>query len=193
MRLAIVLTEGFADWECALLMATARTELGLDVLIAAPGGTVVTSMGGLHITPHLPTKTLAPAEFDALVLCGGSAWQTSAAPNLTAMIHAFHGKGRVVGGICGATLALAASGILNETDHTGNSAESLSAVAGYHGHQHYRDQPQALRSDRLVTAAGTAPVSFTAEIFHALGLGSAALDDYLSLYAREHAVVHAAR
>ncbi|WP_331373692.1 DJ-1/PfpI family protein [Sinorhizobium chiapasense] len=193
MRLAIVLTEGFADWECALLMATARTELGLDVLIATPGGTVVTSMGGLHITPHLPTKTLAPAEFDALVLCGGSAWETAAAPNLTAMIHAFHGKGRVVAGICGATLGLAASGILNEADHTGNSLESLSAVAGYHGQRRYRDQPQALRSGRLVTAAGTAPVSFTAEIFHALGLGSAALDDYLALYAKEHAAVHAAR
>ncbi|MDK1375619.1 MULTISPECIES: DJ-1/PfpI family protein [unclassified Sinorhizobium] len=193
MRLAIVLTEGFADWECALLMATARTELGLDVLIATPGGTVVTSMGGLHITPHLPTKTLAPAEFDALVLCGGSTWETAAAPNLTAMIHAFHGKDRVVAGICGATLALAASGILNDVDHTGNSAESLSAVAGYRGHPHYRDQPQALRSGRLVTAAGTAPVSFTAEVFHALGLGSAALDDYLSLYAKEHAVVPVAR
>ena len=80
MRLAIVLTEGFADWECALLMATARAELGVDLLVASPGGTVVTSMGGLHITPHLPAKALTPAEFDGLVLCGGTIWETGANP-----------------------------------------------------------------------------------------------------------------
>ncbi|WEX78331.1 DJ-1/PfpI family protein [Sinorhizobium numidicum] len=186
MRLAIVLTEGFADWECALLMATARTEFGLDMLIAAPEGTVVTSMGGLCITPHLPTKTLTPAEFDGLVLCGGPIWETAAAPDLTATIRAFHGEDRVVAAICGATLALAASGILDAADHTGNAAESLSRVPGYRGQAHYCDQPQALRSGRLVTAAGTAPVSFTAEIFHALGLGSEELDGYLARFGKEH-------
>jgi putative intracellular protease/amidase len=186
MRLAIVLTEGFADWECALLMATARAELGVDLLVASPGGTVVTSMGGLHITPHLPAKALTPAEFDGLVLCGGTIWETAAAPDLSHTIRAFHAEDRVVAAICGATLALAASGILNRSDHTGNSAESLSAVPGYRGHSHYRDQPQAVRSGRLVTAAGTAPVSFAAEVFRALGLGSEALDAYLALYAQEH-------
>jgi putative intracellular protease/amidase len=186
MRLAIVLTEGFADWECALLMATARAELGVDLIVASPGGTVVTSMGGLHITPHLPAEALAPADFDGVVLCGGRIWETAAAPDLTNTLHAFHAGGRVVAGICGATLALAASGILDENDHTGNSAASLSAVAGYRGQGRYRDQPQAVRSGRLVTAAGTAPVSFAAEIFRALGLGSEALDAYLALYAGEH-------
>lgn len=186
MRVAIVLTEGFADWECALLMATARAELGVDLLVASPGGTVVTSMGGLHITPHLPAKTLAPAEFDGLVLCGGTIWETAAAPDLSHTIGAFHTADRVVAAICGATLALAASGILNGADHTGNSAESLAAVPGYQGQRHYRDQAQAVRSGRLVTAAGTAPVSFAAEVFRALGLGSEALDTYLALYAEEH-------
>ncbi|MBP2235184.1 putative intracellular protease/amidase [Sinorhizobium kostiense] len=186
MRLAIVLTEGFADWECALLMATARAELGVELLVASPGGTVVTSMGGLHITPHLPAKTLAPAEFDGLVLCGGTIWETDAAPDLSHTIRAFHMQNRVVAAICGATRALAASGILDRTDHTGNSAESLAAVPGYHGQSHYRNQPQAVRSGRLVTAGGTAPVSFAAEIFRALGLGSEALDAYLEMYAEEH-------
>lgn len=186
MRLAIVLTEGFADWECALLMATARAELRVELLVASPGGTVVTSMGGLHITPHLPAKTLAPAEFDGLVLCGGTIWETDAAPDLAHTIRAFHTADRVVAAICGATRALAASGILDRTDHTGNSAESLYAVPGYHGQSHYRNQSQAVRSGRLVTAAGTAPVSFAAEILRALGLGSEALDAYLGLYAEEH-------
>lgn len=187
MRIAIVLTEDFADWECALLMATARADLGVDLIMASPGGTVVTSRGGLCITPHLPAETLVPAEFDGLVLCGGPIWEAAAAPDLSDAIRAFHGEGRVVAAICGATLALAASGILDATEHTANSAASLSTVAGYQGHGRYRDQPRALRSGRVVTAAGTAPVSFAAEVLAALGLGSKDLDAYLALYAGEHA------
>ena len=42
MRLAIVLCEGFADWECALLMAAARTHLGVDIEVATVDGARVT-------------------------------------------------------------------------------------------------------------------------------------------------------
>ena len=48
-RLAIVLTEGYADWECGLLMATARGEYQAATVVLTPGGADVTSLGGLAV------------------------------------------------------------------------------------------------------------------------------------------------
>ncbi|CAN7218693.1 MULTISPECIES: DJ-1/PfpI family protein [Ensifer] len=187
MRLAIVLHEGFADWECALLMATARAHLGVDIDVATLDGAAVTSMGGLDVSAHLSIDALDPAGFDGLVICGGAIWGTADAPDLSTTIRSFHRQERLVAAICGGVDALASSGILDATDHTGNSADSLASLRGYHGHGSYRDQPQALSHNRVVTAAGTAPVTFAVEIFRALGLGSPELDGYAALYGREHA------
>ena len=185
-RIAIGLTEGFADWECALLMASARTYFGFDVVPASPGGGTVTSMGGLRVAATAALETVTPAEYDALVLCGGTIWETEAAPDLGAQIRAFHGAGRPVGAICGATLALARAGVLDHGGHTSNAAEFLAPVPEYHGHALYRDQPQAVRDGNLVTAPGTAPVTFAAEIYRALGFHNPDLDHYVKLYGREH-------
>ncbi len=189
MRLAIVLHEGFADWECALLMATARAHLGVDIEVATPDGAPVTSMGGLDVSAHLSIDALDPAGFDGLVICGGAIWGTADAPDLGGTIRSFHREKRLVAAICGGVDALASSGILDATDHTGNSADSLASLRGYSGHGHYRDQPQACSSDRVVTAAGTAPVTFAVEIFRAVGLGSPELDGYAALHGSEHAAV----
>ncbi|WVT74198.1 DJ-1/PfpI family protein [Sinorhizobium chiapasense] len=188
MRLAIVLCEGFADWECALLMAAARTHLGVEIDVATADGARVTSMGGLDVSAHLSIDALDPAGFDGLVICGGSIWETDEAPDLSATIRAFDRDKRVVAAICGGVNALAASGLLNGVNHTGNSGESLAALPGYRGGPHYRDQSQALRSGHVVTAAGTAPISFAAEILRGLGLGSPELDGFLALYGHEHLV-----
>lgn len=187
MRLAIVLHEGFADWECALLMATARAHLGVDIEVVTPDGATVTSMGGLDVSAHLSVDALDPAGFDGLVICGGAIWGTTDAPDLSATIRSFHREKRLIAAICGGVDALAASGILDRSSHTANSADSLASLDGYQGHGLYRDQPQAVSSDRVVTAAGTAPVTFAVEIFRALGLGSAELDHYATLHGREHA------
>lgn len=186
MRLAIVLYEGFADWECALLMAAARTHLGVDIEVATADGAPVTSMGGLDVSAHLSIDALDPAGFDGLVICGGSVWETDTVLDLSATIRAFDRDKRLVAAICGGVNALATSGLLDGIAHTANSAESLLALSGYHGRQHYCDQPQALRSGHVVTAAGTAPISFTGEILRGLGLGSQELDGFLALYGREH-------
>lgn len=186
MRLAIVLYQGFADWECALLMAAARAHLGVDIDVATADGAPVTSMGGLDVSAHLSIDALDPAGFDGLVICGGSTWETEPMPDLSATIRSFDRDKRLIAAICGGVAALAASGLLDRVDHTANSADSLAALGGYHGQAHYRDQPQALRSAHVVTAPGTAPISFAGEILRGIGLGSIELDGFLALFVREH-------
>ena len=52
--------------------------------------------------------------------------------------------------------------------------------------QYGLDRNAAVLADRVVTAAGTAPVSFMGAVLDSLGLKSAELDAYLSLFGAEH-------
>lgn len=185
-RIAIALTPDFADWECALLMAVARSYLGVEILTASPDGNPLTSMGGLKVTPDIAYQTLDPATFDALVIPGGLSWEKGEAPDFSAPVLAFHGASKVVAGICAAASALAATGVLNAVAHTGNSLASHSKYPGYSGHGLYRDQPQAVSHQGLVTAPGSAPVTFTAEILKALRLWTPEVEVEIAAFAREH-------
>ncbi|MCO6177519.1 type 1 glutamine amidotransferase family protein [Ciceribacter sp. RN22] len=185
-RIAIALAEDFADWECALLMATARAYLGVEVLTASPDGRPVTSMGGLKVTPDLSFADLDPARFDALVLPGGLSWEKGTAPDFSPLLRAFHEAGKVVGGICAAASAVAASGILDGVAHTGNSLASHQKHPGYHGAERYVDRPQAVSDGKVVTAPGNSPITFTTEILKALGLWSPEAEAGIGIFSAEH-------
>ena len=186
-RLAIVLTEGYADWECGLLMATARHACPATTVVLTPGGADVTSLGGISVTSAGKAEDARPEDFDVLVLCGGTIWQSAAPPDLSAPVGRFIAAGKPVAGICDATLALGRLGLLDTRAHTGNYASQLSdVVPAYRGAALYRDQPQAVRDSGVITASGAAPVTFAREILDAIGLGSPELFEYLGMYGEEH-------
>lgn len=186
-RLAIVLTEGYADWECGLLMATARHDCGAQTVVLTPGGKDVTSLGGVGVKSAGKVEDAAPADFDVLVVCGGTIWQSGTAPDLSAPVGRFVEAGKPVAAICDATLEFGRLGLLDERAHTGNYPEQLGKlVAGYRGAAHYRNQPQAVHGSAVITASGAAPVTFAREILEAIGLGSPELLDYLAMYGDEH-------
>jgi putative intracellular protease/amidase len=180
-----ILAEGYADWEIALLNGAARAYYGIEVRYAAPGGVPVTSAGGLHVTPDLAIDSVELGTADALVVCGGPAWRRADAPAVADLLRRAHAAGILVAGICDGTRALATAGLLDTIGHTSNSAETLSET-GYAGGAHYCDVPYAVADDRIVTAPGTAPVSFFAEVMDGLGLADGNLDHYLGLVAAEH-------
>lgn len=185
-RIAVALQNDFADWEPALLMAAARYYLGCEVLTASPDGAPVVSMGGLKVTPDISFAEIAPDLFDALVIPGGYAWEKKIAFDFTEMAQAFRDKGKVLAGICAAASALAATGVLDDVPHTGNSLASHQRYPGYRGAEHYRDQPQSVRHGNIVTAAGSAPDTFAAEVLKALDLWTPEAEAELSGFSAEH-------
>lgn len=187
-RLAVVLTEGFADWECAHLMSAARGELGVEVVTATPGADTVTSMGGLQVAQHRAMEELSPDDFDAVVFCGGTIWQGDTAPQIGQVVTDFADNGRVVGAICDAVIALAGTGRLNAVRHTGNHPDFFNTVAGYAGQAHYIDMPGAVVDGGLVTAGGDAPLSFMVEVLSALGYPRDHLEQYRGIMGAEHSV-----
>lgn len=180
-----LLTEGFADWETAMLNAVAKGFYGVETRFASPGGTAVTSMGGLRVTPDLALEAVDFDAIDALVISGGTIWQTPHAPDLSRFVHAAHEKGKAVAGICDGTMALARTGLLDAVGHTSNGAGYL-APTGYAGASHYRDVPGAVRDQRIVTAPATAPVGFMVAVLEELGLADEQLRYYAGLQAAEH-------
>lgn len=180
-----ILTEGYADWETALLNAVGRGFYHLDTRFATPGGKPVTSAGGLKVTPDLAVEDIDVNAIDALVVNGGEAWSQADAPDIGKVLVAARDAGKTVGGICDATLALAKAGLLDDVEHTSNSADNLPKT-GYRGAAHYQDQPAAVVAGRIVTAPGTAPVSFMAGVMETLGLRDDNLEFYLGMHAAEH-------
>jgi putative intracellular protease/amidase len=185
-KIVIVLTEGFADWEATLLGAVARQFYGVDVAYAAPGGNPVTSSGGMRVVPDLAHEDVTAATFDAVIVSGGTIWQTPAAPDLTGLLRSAKDASKVIGLICDATVAGARTGVLDTVGHTSNGVGYLDG-SGYMGKALYRDVPHAVSDQGVITATASAPVSFMKEVIRALGKGDANLDFYVGMHAAQYA------
>jgi putative intracellular protease/amidase len=184
-KIVTILTEGFADWETTLLNAVARAYYKVETSYATPGGKPVTSSGGLRVTPDLAAAAVQPDAYDAVIVCGGTAWQSANPPDLSPLLRQTRDAGVLLGLICDATWAAAKGGILDDVRHTSNGAGYLDAT-GYAGTQLYRDTPGAVTDHRIVTAAGTSPVAFMAAVLEGLGLGRDELGYYVGLHAAQY-------
>ncbi|MGK5028525.1 type 1 glutamine amidotransferase family protein [Janthinobacterium sp. MDT1-19] len=191
-RAITILTENFADWETALINSTARLYYGFYTQFATPGGLPVTSSGGMQVTPQLALEAISLDELDLLMVCGGSHWQSGKAPDLGPLLRAARDKSVVLAGICDGTSVLAQAGVLDNVRHTSNSADNLTHV-GYAGAALYQDVPWAVADQRIITAPGTAPVTFTQEVLRALGIHDENLAAYLALHGAEHGKAAAAQ
>ena len=183
-RIVTILTEGFADWEPALLNAVARTFYKVETKYATPGGRPVTSSGGMQVAPDLAAEDVRPEEFDAVVVSGGTAWRSDNPPDVAPRLRAAKDKGVLLGLICDATWGAARAGILDDVRHTSNGAGYLDPT-GYKGKALYRDTAAAVTDHRIVTAAGTSPVAFMAAVMEGLGLADENMQFYLGLHAAQ--------
>ena len=74
-------------------------------------------------------------------------------------------KNVIVAAICGATIALAQKGLLNNRKHTSNGIELLKMTCpGYSGEKFYLNQP-VVADNNLITATGLAALEFSYEVF----------------------------
>jgi putative intracellular protease/amidase len=187
-KIVTILTDGFADWETSLLNAVARGFYSVDTAYATLDGMPVVSMGGMKVTPDFALSDLDAAGYDALIVCGGGAWEQPDAPDISTSLQKARTDGKVVAGICAGSYQLARAGLLDGVAHTSNSSADLEAT-GYRGLAHYRETAEAVRDGKIVSAAGVAPVSFMAKVMEALGLRDGNLDFYVGLHAAQYDTV----
>lgn len=167
-KLAVILIDRFADWEHGHVTAPVRDFFAGEVRFFTPGGQDATSEGGMRARADGALEDLAPGAFDALAVIGSGVWMGENPPDISDLLLAADREGAVIGAICGATLAVARSGLLNDRPHTSNSLKTLQKAQAYRGAGHYLDVQHAVRSGNVITAAGFAPRSFGYEMVAAL-------------------------
>lgn len=186
-RVGLILTPGFADWEYAFIAGTASPFYGIDVRFFAPATGEFRSQGGLVVTVDSSLQECLNWKPDVVVVIGGVIWESAEAPDIRDFLHTSHSSGATIAGICGGTLALARTGLLDTVPHTSNSAEFLKQNAvGYEGGTLYRNSPVAIVADRIITAPGPAPVSLTCAVFKCVGLSTEVISQFRSMLAAEH-------
>jgi DJ-1/PfpI family len=164
----LALYDTLADWEFGYATAQINTpdfqKAPGRYRVRTVGATLdpVTSIGGLRITPDLALADVDPA-FGA----AARRWLDAGVP---------------VAAICGATIGLAAEGLLNTREHGGNAVEQLATVLGYTGAALFGSE-RAVRADGLITAGAASALEFAREVFAELDLYEpAVLEAWYGLY-----------
>jgi putative intracellular protease/amidase len=170
----VLVFDGFADWEPAYALAELRRSGNRRIVTVGFNETPVVSMGGLRIVPERAIAEVRPPEVALLILPGGDLWEGRyPRADLEALVLSLVSAGAPVAAICGATLAFARAGLLDDRRHTSNMPGYLGKhVAEYHGSRNY--EPALAVTDRgVITASGLGPVEFARAIFRELGVFTA--------------------
>ncbi|MGH9271757.1 MAG: type 1 glutamine amidotransferase family protein [Ilumatobacteraceae bacterium] len=163
-----------ADWEVGLATAHINNPMWQRrpgrYRVATVGASLdpVTTMGGVWIQPDLTVGDVRPDDSAMLLLPGADTWLAGGNQEFAELAARFLAADTPVGAICGATVGLAAAGLLDHRPHTSNASILLEST-GYGGGARYVDEP-AVSDGMLITATATAPVEFAREVLGRLDL-----------------------
>lgn len=167
----IYILDTLADWEIGYI--TAELNSGRFFKKSAPLVVIRTvshskipikTMGGIEIVPDCLIEDIEVSDNTVLLLPGADKWHESQHLPILKKANELLLVGAIVGAICGATVALANFGLLNEYKHTSNGPGFLEIVCSeYQGQKLYIDEPSV--SDRnLITASATGTLEWTKDI-----------------------------
>ena len=171
MKVYIYILNTLADWEIGYLTAELNSGRYLDktrppIELIKIGNTTepIKTMGGITITPDENIDNIKFEEDDLLILPGADTWTEDENKKIIDIVSSIINEKVIIAAVCGATIALANKGILNNRKHTSNDIEVLKMFCPeYTGEDFYLNQP-AVTDDNLITASGIAPLEFSYEV-----------------------------
>lgn len=123
-RVLMPFADGFEEIEMVALVDTMRRG-GVDVVTAGVDGKAPIGAHGISVVADCVIGSVKAADFDMIVLPGGYKNTMTLAENaaVQALIKEFDAKGKLVGAICAAPIALDRAGVLKDeyTCYTGIS------------------------------------------------------------------------
>ena len=158
----VYVMETMADWEIGSITAELHSKRffkkdapDIELKTVSFSKEPVKSMGGLAIVPDLTIKDVQANKDNVLILPGSDSWSESENFQILEIAKRFLEAGGLVVAICGATVALANIGLLDDKKHTSNGTGFLNMFCPeYKGTDKYMDRP-AVRDGNLITAAAT--------------------------------------
>lgn len=128
------------------------------------------TMGGLTVVPDCLIDDIAVKETSVLLLPGANTWSEPKHGAIIEKARELLSAGAMVGAICGATVALADAGLLDERRHTSNGQGFLEMFSPtYKGKALYVDEP-AVTDQNLITASATGALLWAKQIIEYLGV-----------------------
>lgn len=173
----VYVLDTMADWE--LGHVTAELYSGRffkkdapNIAIQTVGNTKerIKTMGGLMVVPDCTIEEMVVNDKNMLLLPGADTWSNPMHCAIIKKASEFLSLGGTVCAICGATVALANVGLLNNRRHTSNGPGFLDMFSSeYQGKEHYIDEP-SVADGNLITAGCTGGLLWAKQIIEHLGV-----------------------
>lgn len=130
----------------------------------------IKTMGGMTIVPDCTLDDITINDTSVLLLPGAETWSDPKHSTIIEKANELLSVGATVCAICGATVALASAGILDNRTHTSNGPGFLEMVCPtYAGQGSYKDEP-AVADGNLITASATGSLLWAKQIIEHLGV-----------------------
>lgn len=163
----VYVLDTLADWEIGLITSELNSKRffrkdATEVLVKTVGSSkdAVKTMGGLTVVPDCVISDIIMDDKSVLILPGADTWNDAKNYDIIKTAVNLLDKGGTVGALCGATVALAKSGILDNRVHTSNGKGFLKMFCPkYKGTSFYVDSP-AVTDKNLITASCTGGLDF---------------------------------
>lgn len=177
MTVYVYVMDTLADWEIGHVTAELCSKRFFradapEVRVKTVGRTLepVRTMGGLTILPDCTVDDIAVDAQGVLLLPGGNMWDRPEQGAIINKAAELLSVGATVCAICGATVALANAGLLDDRPHTSNGEGFLDMMCpSYRGQRHYVAAP-SVADGNLITASGTGALLWAKQIIERLGV-----------------------
>lgn len=171
----IYVLDTLADWEVGYVTAELNSRRffkkdapEVSVKTVSISKEPVKTMGGLTIVPDCTIDEITVNEKSVLLLPGANTWDNPVHSVIIAKAGELLSAGSMVCAICGATVALANAGLLDQRPHTSNGAGYLEMVSpGYKGQKFFVDAP-SVADHNLITASSTGGLLWAKQIIERL-------------------------
>ncbi len=153
--------DSMADWELGYVIAELNSgqyfkDKGSRIPVKLVGASKhsIKTKGGMTIVPDLLVEDITHDTSAILLLPGADTWKDPIHLPMIEKAKQLLDKGGNVAAICGATTALADSGLLDDRAHTSNGLEYLTMFCpDYRGAAHYKDEKIVVDGNLITTSA----------------------------------------
>ncbi|MCH4168531.1 MAG: DJ-1/PfpI family protein [Streptococcaceae bacterium] len=173
----IYVLNSLADWEIGHITAELNSRRffkedapSLTIKTVSHSRQLISTMGGVKIAPDCLVEEIEMSERSVLLLPGADTWNEPQHLAIVDIARQLLATGGTVAAICGATVAIANLGLLNEHLHTSNGLEFLEMFCPtYRGQHFYLDQP-SVSNNKLITAGSAGGLMWTKQIIENLNV-----------------------
>ncbi len=173
----VYVLDTLADWELGYVTSELNSgrffkkgEQRVSLKMVSYSKEPIHTMGGMTIVPDCLIDDMVVNETSILLLPGADTWNDPNHGAIMEKAREFLALGATVCAICGATVALANFGLLDNRPHTSNGPGFLEMFSPlYKGQSFYIDKP-SVADNNLITASSTGALLWTKQIIERLGV-----------------------